>query len=407
MVSIPVRHAVHRNLWRRVPRRWRRKALFLATGLLAPRPLQWTRPAEPIIVAGMLRAATGLGTSARLCHDALKASGLQVHGIDLTADMMQPCDRSDFSFVDGGALAGPGTIILHVNSPLVPLAMLRLGRRVTRDKYVVGYWAWELPDVPDDWRNGIRFVHEIWVPSRFSADAVRTVAATRPVRVVPHPVALDRRPMSSREATPGRPFTVLFIFNMASGFARKNPLASIAAFRAAFGDDPACRLIVKVSNGDEYPCGMRRIGESIGAASNIVLLSATMSVDDVDALYHESDVVISLHRSEGFGLTLAEGMARGLPVVATGWSGNADFVDVDNGLAIPYRLVPARDPQGTYHHPSMLWADADVGAAAAALRRLRREPELRRRLGEAGAAHAGRTWSAREYTESAKRHLGL
>ena len=119
---------LHR-LWRCMPRRARRSVLFHATSVAAPRPTSRARPALPIVVAGALRTASGLGQSARLCHDALKVAGERVFGLDLTSALMQPADHADFAFADGGAVLGPGTLILHVNSPLVPLAMWRhIGR---------------------------------------------------------------------------------------------------------------------------------------------------------------------------------------------------------------------------------------------------------------------------------------
>ena len=118
-------------------------------------------------------------------------------------------------------------------------------------------------------------------------------------------------------------------------------------------------------------------------------------------------MLISLHRSEGFGLTLAEAMLRGLPVIATNWSGNVDFLTGDTGIPVPYRLVPAQDPQGTYQHPDLRWADADIDAAAAALRRLRANPALRRALGEAAAAFGVKVWSGAAYAATARRRLGL
>lgn len=184
-------------------------------------------------------------------------------------------------------------------------------------------------------------------------------------------------------------------------------VSAITAFRKAFGDDASSRLIVKISNGEDFPSGISSIKEAIGTAHNIVLIDRTMSAGEIEALYSESDVVMSLHRSEGFGLTLAEAMLRGLPVVATNWSGNVDFVTAENGIPVPYRVIAAEDPQGTYNHPDMHWADSDVDAAAEALRRLRREPELARAFGEAGAAYAAQAWSAQSYAETVRRHLGL
>lgn len=398
---------LHRHIWQRLPRSWRREALFGGAALVAPRPTSQAKPSTPLLVAGALRTMSGLGESARLCHDALAVAGRDVHGIDLAAALIQPVDCPEFNFVEGRAVDGPGTLILHVNGPLVPLAMLSLGRRVVRHKYVIGYWAWELPKVPSEWRFGVPFVHEIWVPSEFVAAAVRPIADGRPVHVVPHPVALGYPSVQRPPRVAGQPFTVLTIFNMASSFARKNPCATIQAFRMEFGDDSSVRLFVKTSHLSSFPRGVSLIKEAMGVAHNIVLVDKSLSADELNALYNEANVVMSLHRSEGFGLTIAEAMLRGLPVVATDWSGNVDFLSPETGIPIPYRLTPAEDPQGTYHHPDMAWAEPDVTAAASALRRLREDPALAARLGRNAAEFAQRAWSAENYAGAVKGLLGL
>lgn len=402
-----MKRLLHRQVWQRLPRSWRRRALFGASALAAPRITPDAKPALPIIVAGPLRTASGIGETARLCHSTLAAAGLPVYGVDLTTALMQELDLPGYPFEEGGALRGAGTVILHVNAPLVPLAMLRLGRAFLQDKHVVGYWAWELPAVPGEWRLGIPFVHNIWAPSRFTADALSVLTAEKSVHVVPPAVAIDVKPLDRAERDAAQPFTVFTIFNMASSFARKNPCAAILAFRGAFGDDAGARLIVKLANVTTYPHGLELIQAAIADARNITLISATLEKSALDALYSEVDVLISLHRSEGFGLTMAEAMLRGLPVVATNWSGNVDFLTDDTGIPVPCRLVPAQDPQGTYQHPDLLWADADIEAAASALRRLRADPALRRKLGAAAAAFGAEAWGQAAYTATARRHLGL
>jgi glycosyltransferase involved in cell wall biosynthesis len=207
--------------------------------------------------------------------------------------------------------------------------------------------------------------------------------------------------------TTKRPFTVLTIFDAASSFARKNPFASISAFRRAFGDDPSARLIIKASNLSTCPQGGDFLANAQKKSKNIILITKKLAFSEMEDLYLESDVLLSLHRSEGFGLVIAEAMFRGLPVVATNWSGNVDFVNEGTGFPIPYTLVSAEDPQGTYHHPTMYWAEACVDAAAEALQTLRNDPQLRQRLGQAGAAHAAQAWSIETYAQRVRQLLSV
>jgi glycosyltransferase involved in cell wall biosynthesis len=399
----PLVSRLHRHLWQRLPRRPRRSVLLHAAALAAPRPSSKASPALPLIVGGCFRTASGLGESARLCHDALKAAGLPVFGIDLTSVLMQPEDVQ-FPCTDGRAIIGQGTLILHVNSPLVPLAMLGIGRSCLAGKHVVGYWSWELPRVPADWRHGISFVHQIWVPSTFTAAAVKPVVAGSPVHVVPHPVALRSSPKP--QSVNGR-FTVLSIFNMASSISRKNPLAAIRAFRRAFGDDPECQLVLKCVNGCSFSKGLQLIKQEVDAASNVVFVDKPMSTCGIAGLYDQADALLSLHRSEGFGLTIAEAMLRGLPVVCTNWSGNVDFLSPEVGVPIRFRLLPAQDPQGTYEHPEMAWAEPDVDEAAAALKILRSDPQRRELLGQRASAAARDMFSPARYLASVTNILRL
>ena len=105
---------------------------------------------------------------------------------------------------------------------------------------------------------------------------------------------------------------------------------------------------------------------------------------DVQSLIAGADVLVSLHRAEGFGLTPAEAMALGTPVLATAFSGVLDFMDETCALLVPSRSTPVDDPQGVYRGQS--WAEPDIAAAAEALVRLRADPALGVRLSEAARA---------------------
>jgi len=397
----------HRQIWRRLPRATRRAVLLHGSARLAPRVTASAKAESPIIVVGPLRAASGLGEGARVCHDALKQMGLPVFGIDLSRTLLYDEDYADYVFDDGRHLIGAGTLFLHVSGPLVPLALLRLGRKLVRGKRIIAHWVWELPQMPHDWRLGVPFVHEVWAPSRFAAEAIATITGDRPVQVLHHPIKPPNGWPKARYLGGRRPFTALLIFNIASSFERKNPCAAIKAFRQAFGDDPDARLIVKHSNASAFPEALKLLEEMAGGASNIVFVGQTMDADGIDALYAQSDVVLSLHRAEGFGLVIAEAMLRGIPVIATDWSGNTDFLTRETGIPVGYRLIPARDPQDTYDYPGLSWADADVSEAAEALKALRADPNLRKRLGKAAAAHATELFSPLAYGQKVKKLLDL
>lgn len=308
------------------------------------------------------------------------------------------------------AAAPPGAmLVLHVNAPMLPLVLARLPRNLARERRVVGFWAWELPLPAHTWRAGARFVHEAWAPSGFTAAAIAPLVAGR-VRTVPHPLALAPPvPAALDRAAFGLPekaLTVLVAFNLASSLERKNPMAAIAAFRAAFGTRSDRLLLLKIGNAGHAPADFAQLAAAVADVPNIRLETRTLPVADAHALTNVADIVLSLHRSEGFGLVPAEAMLLGRPVVATGWSGNMTFMDDSCAALVGYRLVPARDPRGVYAVPGATWAEPDIGEAAEWLLRLAGDAGLRARIGAAGQAAARARLGGTPLAE-ALRALGL
>ena len=355
-------------------------------------------------MAGSFRTSTGLGQSARLCYLALKAQGMDVKAIDLTDAFMQPLDYSSEDLLFEDSCDGYGTLILHVNAPLIPLALTLLGMNTVANKYVIGYWAWELLTVPPEWKHGVKAVHEIWVPSRFCAESIRSIAEDRVVRVIPHPVLAGPVARKSEQQARG-PFTVLTVVNAASSLTRKNPGAALQAFQEAFADDDDCRLILKISHADEAKDLMEFLTKIGG--TRVEVIRRLGSSTEVTSLIESADVVLSLHRSEGFGLVMAEAMCAGVPVVATDWSGNSDYLDQSNGIPVPCKMVPARDPQKIYDYPDTFWAEPDTVAAEKALRALKDSPQLREKLGRAAANQAQMLWSSERYARLVRKALHL
>ena len=162
----------------------------------------------------------------------------------------------------------------------------------------------------------------------------------------------------------------LVAFSLASSFARKNPLAAIAAHRAAFGSRADRMLLLRVPGGGAFPAEMRLLHEACAGLGNVRIDARVLDRAAARAVMAGADIVLSLHRSEGFGLVPAEAMLLGRAVVATDWSGTQDFLDASCGVPVPARLVPARDPRGVFEAAGAMWAEPDVGEAAAALARL-------------------------------------
>ncbi len=366
--------------WRLLPTNARRHLYSSLTALAAPSiardpPL----PRGGIAVVGELSASTGLGESARLMIQALTKLGMRNWELDV-GPAWQRAARLPLQRLQ---LPHGVPLVVHANAPVLPVSLLRLPRAMVRQRRIVGYWHWELSRLPPEWVTGASFVHEIWVPSRFTAEAVEPL---RPgaVRVVPHavaavppsPSALDRQSFG----LPDDAVVVLAPFNLASSLERKNPHAAIAAFQAAFGQRRDRILVLKVGHATHFPADFDRMAEAANAP-NIRLETRDLPRADNYALLAAADIVLSLHRSEAFGLNLAEAMLLGKPVIATGWSGNMEFMDSDSSALVGYRLIPARDPRGTYDIPNAVWADPDLRDAVGHLRRLADDAAERKALG--------------------------
>jgi glycosyltransferase involved in cell wall biosynthesis len=358
-----------------------------ATSLLAP-AIDRTPPvvADGVAVAGELSRASGLGEAARLIARGLQQAGVPTWTIDV--GNLLPAHTTDMSAAS--ELPPPGVpLILHVNAPLLPWVLFRLPRAMVRGRRIIGYWLWELPKTPPEWRTGAKFVHDIWAPSNFVAGAMEPLLPGR-VSIVPFPLAVAGPEPSTLDRAafglPGDAVVVLVSFNLASSLERKNPIAAIAAFRAAFGERRDRILLMKVGNIEHAPDDFASITDAVAGATNIRLETRTLPAGDVHALTAASDIVLSLHRSEGFGLVLAEAMLLGKPVIATGWSGNMTFMDDSSAALVGYRLVAAQDPRQTYTGAS--WADPDQATAVAQLRRLADDAGERIALGEKGRSFA-------------------
>jgi len=395
----PRRHPL-RRLWQRLPQHTRTQIVGRVSRIVAPLPDRTPRGGFPIAIAGLFSTMSGIGEGARLAYDALEAAGMAPAAFDISgafgqAEFDAPARRP---IVPGTG----GTLVVHHNAPFLPHALWALGRARVRGRRIVGYWAWEFPRIPNSWLPSLRYLHGIWVPSELARVAVAS-ATDLPVQVVPHPLPpVSPTPdMRARLGLPADALIVLTAFHMGSAFTRKNPLAAIAAFRRAFGDAPDRLLAIKLIDHGASPIAREALERAIAGAPNIRLINVMLQPADMSGLIAAVDIVLSLHRSEGFGLVPAEAMQLGKPVVATGWSGNMDFMNERNSAPVSYDLVPVQDPyDGAFIADGQLWAEANVDHAADWLRRLAAEPALRLRLGDAARADIARQLSPESFART-------
>lgn len=275
---------------------------------------------------------------------------------------------------------------------------------------MIGYWFWELEHIPPGMRAIFPMVDEIWAGSKFVADAFAAVA-TVPVRHVPIPI--PRPDTSGRDRSSFdvlRPFGDRFVFTVVfdhfSVTERKNPVGAIEAFRRAFTPGEGPVLVVKTMNGARrWPQHQHVLAAADGRA-DIVVWDEHLSRDDHMAFIAAADALVSLHRSEGLGLHLAEAMWLGTPTIATHYSGNLDFMDDDCALLVDHRLVGVQGGEGVYP-PVATWADPDLDAAAAAMRALATDPALHARLAAAGRSRMEHQPSLADTGRLIARLLGL
>jgi glycosyltransferase involved in cell wall biosynthesis len=331
-----------------------------------------------INVFGHVYAESGVGEHTRLLVAALAEAGIPHRVFPLTdTDSRQ---RGEFSGLAGGEPSYPVHLV-SLNADRIEAFYRERGPSFFADRYTIGLWAWEVEDFPGWLAEQARYVDEIWANSHFSARAI-AARVDVPVHAFPLPVAEPRGPFASRqELGLGDDFLVLFAFDFDSIPARKNPAAAVAAFRAAFAAGEGPRLLVKSVNGDRHPRAFAELRAAAGERPDIEFRDGYLDPPVQVSLMNACDVYLSLHRSEGFGLTLAEAMALGKPVVATAYSGNLDFMTDDTAYLVPFRFADIGPGQGPYPVFGR-WAEADVDSAARALREIWSAPEAARERGQ-------------------------
>ncbi|HUP25279.1 MAG TPA: glycosyltransferase [Thermoanaerobaculia bacterium] len=355
----------------------RRAADAAPAGALVERLGQLVLGEPGVNVWGYLTAESGMGEAGRLLARAIERAGVPLALGNLELGVASRTTNRTFQRFSSSFEHGVNVFV--VNADQVPHIAAHLGGEKWRRRYNVGFWFWELQEFPRKYFSSFEYFHEVWTGSTFAADAL---AAVSPVPVRRMPLAVDFSAPTGDEVAVLRrrlgldaepaPFTFLFVFDYLSQAERKNPLGVVEAFRRAFGPGDHARLVLKTINRELFPEHAARL-ESAAAGLPVLFLDEYLTQHEVHTLMAACDAYVSLHRSEGFGLTLAEAMALGKPLIATDYGGSADFTTVGGSFPVPYRLVEIAENDGPYP-AGALWAEPDLDAAAEAMRRVANDP---------------------------------
>jgi glycosyltransferase involved in cell wall biosynthesis len=336
-----------------------------------------------INLVGYLRMGMGLGEGVRLLLESIKEIGIPVSLFDFkTNNISSPIESRITRKYSVSPLYR--TTIVHVNPDQYKLFETDLPRSLWKRRYIIGFLLWELPRIPDAWFEGIKLLDEVWTPSRYISDIFRS-QLTIPVRTIPYGIPCKLTVRENREffGLDRSRFYFLVMYDIASVMERKNPRGAIEAFIRAFApNDERVGIVVKINNSSYAPNELASLKLMLSAYPSARFIEKTLVREEVDSLIFSCDTVISLHRSEGFGLVLAEAMSFSKPIIATNWSANTEFMDESNSCPVSYKLVPLekdyrhyRAEQGNY------WAEPDLDHAAALMRRLVDDSEYRYAIG--------------------------
>lgn len=383
LAPLPVRQAVWKSL----------EFSLIPPAQKRPRPTD-----GPVVIAGMFSSANGLGQSARYAHEALKSCGVDVQVYDTSPILGQSDIAWEGETIPSLPDTREGLLVIYNNAPEVGRILLYTGRRTHRDWCVASLWAWETPQTPRGWLDREVMLDELWFPSKFVEGALTPTPPTRSI-VAFHPIPPVNLTRDDNYIVPADVKVFTCYADARSSLIRKNPLGAIEAFRNAFGESMGVRLIVKTRN-STIGADRKALDKAVGDAPNIIMMDRPIPRAELSKLRARTDVLVSLHRSEGFGLPIAEAMQAGTPTIVTNWSAPAEFVDEDSAYLVPATEIPADDMFGVYREAGHTWADPDLKVATEQMLKAVEDPAGAAARAENALKRADQLFSAEAYRKA-------
>ncbi len=336
-------------------------------------------------VVGHFRAENGIGEAARLLVRGLDGAALPLVPVHAP---VAPGENQGHPFSSAELDDADYPVNLICMDPArMPQLPVHAGYPFFTERHSIGLWSWTASaSGPEGWSEALASLQEVWVPSDHAARALAPLVPL-PVTKVPLPVELASTaplPRFTLELSDDD-FVFLASFDYRAGFARKNPVALVEAFGAAFEPGSGTTLVIKTINADGDPVNRAKLKAATEGRSDVRLVEDRLSAEANDGLTAACDCFVSLHRVESFGLAMAAAMYLGKPVIATGYSGSLEFMTPDNSYLVDHEVVPI-EREGPPYLPYREWAQPSIPHAAALMREVyENRPEATARGGRAAA----------------------
>lgn len=353
----------------------------LKKNLEKPQELQFP---SGVNLIGSIKAEMGLGQSCRLVANKLLACevpiGIQNIGFDGNLRENESAYdaylREDLTY---------NVNLIHVNPcELGKLVMKRSDLWIGH--YNIAFWLWELEEFPKEWIPFCELFDEIWTPSDFAGLATSKVTKV-PMQTMPYSVDAIYDEKISRDSfgLPEDQFLFLVMYDLNSTNSRKNPQDAIEAYKRAFPKEQKdCGIVIKINNSN--PKNLLKLKQSLSGYENVYFITEIMDKKRVNSLIRVADVFVSLHRSEGFGLVMAEAMQLGTPCIATNYSSNTEFMSKESACMVDYSMVPIKKREGLYEK-GFYWAQPNVDMAAEYMRKLKEDKAFYQQKQQTGKAY--------------------
>lgn len=298
---------------------------------------------------------SGISEAARANFTALKDSSFTLNQVNYT-ESEKLLIRKDDNLVN--EISGNIINIYHININDIPCFLLNNTIPTASHIYNIAYWAWEFNKLPEEFIDLLYMFDEIWVPSSFCQNVFSSYSF-KPVIKIPHLIEVIETDESISGLELQNKFIFLSIFDSLSTPERKNTNGLIECFLESFQNNPNIVLVLKTVNLEKNKRLHKELTEKTKNHNSIIIINENYSKKKLTQLIDDCHCYVSLHRAEGFGLTLAEAMLRKKIVIGTGYSGNLEFMNNQNSFLINYELM-TKDKDSGFIKKGYQYAEPDI-----------------------------------------------